>query len=107
MKLSQLAEHQIRKAEAEGRLKNLKGEGKPLPARGDGDSADQAGYRIMAEAGALPPEIELNKKIETLREKLQATSDPATAAALRISLNDLQMRLAVQQEARRKDQGPL
>ena len=36
MRFDRLAEHQIRKAEAEGRMKNLKGAGKPLPRNAAG-----------------------------------------------------------------------
>ncbi|RME13997.1 MAG: DUF1992 domain-containing protein, partial [Alphaproteobacteria bacterium] len=48
-----LTEQQIRRAEAEGKLSGLAGEGKPLPERpGDAfiDPGDAIGHRIMAEA---------------------------------------------------------
>ena len=56
-KFRELTEARIRQAEAEGKLRGLAGEGKPLPDRpGDAfiDPADAIGHRIMAEAGALP-----------------------------------------------------
>ena len=77
MKFGKLSEQQIRKAQAEGQLDDLKGAGKPLPAKGDGDFAEAAGFRIMAEAGALPREIELKKAIQTQAQKIQSLTDPA------------------------------
>jgi hypothetical protein len=102
MKLRTLAEAQIQKARAEGKLQGLKGEGKPLPARGDGDFADAAGYRIMAEAGALPEEIRLRKEVDAALVELAKLSDPRARKAAMAKLADLQMRLAIQEEARRK-----
>jgi len=58
----QLTKAQIQKALAEGKLKNLDGEGKPLPYRpGDAfiDAGTAVGHRMMAEASALPEEIRI------------------------------------------------
>ena len=68
-----LTEAQIRKAEAEGKLKNLEGEGRPLPHRpGDAliDPGEAVGFRIMAEAGALPEEVGLKAQMEHPRKSL-------------------------------------
>ncbi len=102
MKFSDLAERQIRKAQAEGQFDTLAGAGKPLPAAGDGDAAEAAGFRIMAEAGALPLEIELRKAVALQMTLLQATTDPDARKVEMARLADLQLRLAIQQEARRK-----
>lgn len=103
MKLSDLAEHQIRKAQAEGQFDKLKGAGKPLSDQPDG-STDAIGFRIMAEAGALPREIELRKAIESLMQTLPGLTDPAQRAAALKELADLQLRLDIEQEARRRFQ---
>ncbi|MGP6087923.1 J-domain-containing protein [Antarctobacter jejuensis] len=103
--LSRLTEAQIRKAEAEGKLKNLEGEGKPLPNRpGDAlvDAGDAAGFRIMAEAGALPEEIRLKAQLDQARADWQAASDPAEKKRLMARLADLQMRYEIARDARRK-----
>ncbi len=66
-----LAERQILKSIAEGKLSGLEGEGKRLPDRpGDAliDTADAVGHRIMAEAGALPEEIKLKKQLKAVKE---------------------------------------
>ena len=42
---------------------DLKGAGKPLEHEG-GNGVDAAGFRIMAEAGVVPREIELKKAVD-------------------------------------------
>ncbi len=102
MKLFKIAEQRILAAEAEGKLSNLKGAGKPLPKRGDGDHADAVGFRMMAEAGALPEEMRLKKELAEARQRLAAAKgDDAKRAASSI-VADLEMRLAIQEEARRR-----
>ncbi|WP_323041635.1 DUF1992 domain-containing protein [Gemmobacter sp.] len=105
MKFAELAERQIRKAQAEGQLDNLKGAGKPLDlAAGDG-SADAIGFRIMAEAGALPREMDLRRQVEAQRAVLQAATDPDARKREMARLADLQLRLEIEAEARRRFQG--
>ncbi len=101
MKWGSLAEHQIQKAQATGQLDNLKGAGKPLNAR-SGNDADAAGLRIMAEAGVLPREFELKKAVDAQLDILKSTHDPAARKAELAKLADLQLRLSIEQEARRK-----
>ncbi|KZL28884.1 DUF1992 domain-containing protein [Pseudovibrio sp. Ad37] len=102
MGFKNLAERQILKAQAEGQLNNLEGEGKPLPARGPGSLDTAAGMRIMADAGAVPREIELKKEIDAQRlvvQKAEGTPDWKSEMA---KLADLQLRHAIEQEARKK-----
>ncbi len=101
MRWDKLAEHQIRKAEAEGQLDHLKGAGKPLKPE-SGESADAAGFRIMAEAGVLPREIQLRKERDALLEQIRAAEDDAARKALQKTLAEVQLRLDIEQEARRK-----
>ncbi len=102
MRLSKIAEQRIRAAEAEGKLSNLKGAGKPLPARSGGDDADAVGFRMMAEAGALPEEMRLKKElVEARRTLAAAVGDTARRAASSV-VADLEMRLSIQEEARRR-----
>ena len=100
MKFDKLAEHQVAKAKAEGKLENLAGEGKPLPDRQPGDFADQVSFRIMAEAGALPEEIRLMKEVQQQAQVLKATKDPALRKEEMRKLADLQQQLEMQKEAR-------
>ncbi len=101
MKIQKMAEAQIKKAIDKGELDNLAGAGKPLPAQGGGDFADSVGYRIMAEAGAVPEEIRLRKAVEAQAAVLAGLSEPAERKAAMAKLAELQMRLSMQQEARR------
>ena len=103
MRFSDLAERQILKAQAEGQLDNLKGTGKPLA---DADTSTEAvGFRIMAEAGALPREIQLRKAIEEQARILQGTIGEEARKPGLARLADLQLRLAIEQEARRRFHG--
>lgn len=102
MKFSTLAERQILKAQAEGQFENLKGAGKPLKSGGAGHFVEEAGFRIMAEAGAIPEEVHLRKAIEAQTRVLRETTDPTARKEEMSKLADLQMRLAIQEEARRK-----
>lgn len=101
MKFSDMAERQILKAKAEGQLDNLKGAGKPLDLSGDG-SADAIGFRIMAEAGALPREIQLRKAVAEQTKAMREAPDKATRKAEMKKLADLQLRLDIEQESRRR-----
>ena len=74
-----LTEQQIKKAELEGKLKDLEGEGKPLPDRpGDAfiDAGDAVGHRIMAEAGALPRRDQAQGRARRRPQAWAAETDP-------------------------------
>ncbi|MGH1445758.1 MAG: DnaJ family domain-containing protein [Cognatishimia sp.] len=102
MTFSKLSEYQIRKAEAEGQFDDLKGAGKPLGRADDGDFAENVGFRIMAEAGALPKEVELKLEEEAQLKVLAGTTGAAARKEEMRKLADVQMRRAIQEEARRK-----
>ncbi len=102
MSFKTLAERQILKAKAEGQLDDLKGAGAPLPDAGPGDPATTAGFRIMSEAGALPREIELRKAIRHQRDAVAAATDADARKAEMAKLAELELRLAIEEEARRK-----
>ena len=105
MKWRRLTEAQIRKAEAEGKLTGLEGEGKPLPVRpGDAliDAGDAAGFRIMAEAGALPEEIRVKAALDAARRAWQEATTADEKKALMVRIADLQMRYEIARDARRK-----
>lgn len=99
MKFSDLAERQILKAQAEGQFDNLKGAGKPLDMSSDG-SVDAIGFRIMAEAGALPREVELRKAVEAQSLVLRETLAEETRKREMKKLAELQLRLDIEKEAR-------
>ena len=100
MKFSTIAERQILKARAEGQFEGLQGEGKPLSHR-DGDAGLGVGMRMMAEQGVLPREFELKKTVDAQRKAVAAAPEGDRKAEL-TRLADLEMRLAIEQEARRR-----
>jgi hypothetical protein len=58
-------DQQVRQAEAEGLMRNLEGEGKPLALDDDKDVPEElrVGFRMLKQAGYAPPWIELQKQI--------------------------------------------
>ena len=100
-----LAERQIAKAQAEGKLTGLDGEGRALPDR-PAETSEQAavstGMRIMAEAGVLPEEFELKKSLEAARNAYAVASDPKDRAEQIQRIADLELRYEIAREARRK-----
>ncbi len=101
MKLDKIAEQQIRQAQLRGELDNLAGAGKPLPTEDMGKGPDSIGYKIMAGAGAIPEEIKLRKEVEAQRAVLYELVDPQERKAAMAKLAEIEMRLAIQEEARR------
>jgi len=103
--LRQLIERQILKARAEGKLQGLAGEGKPLPDRPEDamvSAADSAGFRIMAQAGVLPEEIQIKKMIEAHRLYMNTLTEGAARKAAMEKLAQLELRYNIACEARRK-----
>ncbi|NUB43742.1 DUF1992 domain-containing protein [Fertoebacter nigrum] len=103
--LSRMAERQMLRARAQGRLQGLEGEGKPLPDRpGDAfvSAGDAVGFRIMAEAGVLPEEIVLKKQVIAQRAHLATLTDAAERKSAMAELARLEMRQAIAEESRRR-----
>ena len=102
MNFARLAESRIEQAIEAGELKNLPGEGIPLPKDDTGgDPIEKAGFKMMAKAGALPPEILLKKEIAAGWQRLREAEDEAIKLEIMRSLANLQMRLAMMLEGRR------
>lgn len=100
--LERLAERMMLKAQAEGKLSGLKGEGQPLPDRPVADTGEALGFRIMAEAGVLPEEIVLKKQVIAAQERLTTLPEGVARDALLAEIARLQMRQAIAEEARRR-----
>ena len=102
---SRLIERRILKTEAEGQLRNLPGEGEPLTDKTGQETVNPGlatGYRIMAEAGVLPEEFKLKQAIADERTHYQTLTDPEKKKASMARLADLDMRLNIAVDARRK-----
>ena len=86
-----IVEQRIQKARKEGAFDNLPGTGKPLPLEDmDLPKELRLGYKILKNAGFLPPEIELKKKITQVEQLLEQTDiDSENGKALTKKLNFL------------------
>jgi hypothetical protein len=93
--LDQIAETRIQEAIERGELRDLPGEGRPLQL--DDDSAIpeelRAAYRILKNAGFLPPELQLRKEVREAEQLLHQLPEGERSRA-RVRLELLQLRLA-------------
>ena len=85
-----------------GELQSAPSYGKPLNL---GDGYDETpedlrmGYKILKDAGVVPPEVELMRNIEALRQSLSGLADNDEAARTgRQRLSELQQQLALRLE---------
>ncbi|NNG47494.1 MAG: DUF1992 domain-containing protein [Deltaproteobacteria bacterium] len=72
-----IAEERIREAMARGEFANLPGAGKPLHLEDDVMIPEdlRVAYKVLKNAGCIPPELELRKEILTLRDLLRTIED--------------------------------
>jgi hypothetical protein len=83
--LALIAERKIREAMEAGQFDDLPGKGRPI-RREEGLCAVpeelRMGYRILRNAGCLPPELELHRELLTLKDLLRACTDETQRPAL-------------------------
>ena len=93
--LDQIAEARIQEAVDRGELRGLPGEGKPLQLGDDSAIPDElrAAYRILKNAGFLPPELQLRKELREAEHLLHQLPESERSRA-RARLELLQLRLA-------------
>jgi hypothetical protein len=86
-----LVEIRIKKAMAEGQFDDLKGKGKPqnLDRYYEAPEHLRVGYHVLNNAGFLPEEVRLSKKIETTKEKLAQTANQEERSKLYRELCEL------------------
>jgi len=88
--ISTIAERKIREAITRGELDNLPGAGKPLALDDDLSGVPfelRMAYKILKNAGFVPPEVELRKEIVSLREMMGRLEDDEQRRALRRQLD--------------------
>src|ERR671925_1299378 len=92
--IADLAESKIRAAMARGEFDNLPGRGKPLPledlSRVPPDL--RMGFKLVCNAGCLPPELEARKEVARLGTLIAATGDEAERAHLSRMRADAELR---------------
>jgi hypothetical protein len=92
-----IAEEKIREAIARGEFANLPGAGKPLRLEDDSMVPEdlRVAYKILKNAGCIPPELELRKEIITLRSLLRTIEDPEEKKDLVRELNNKLLKMNV------------
>lgn len=96
--IDRLAEEQIAAAIRRGQLDKLPGRGKPLILDDDSGipSELRVAYRILKNAGCLPPRLALNNEIQQLEALLHHVDSDAELLSIRRRLCLLKARLAAQ-----------
>jgi hypothetical protein len=90
-----IAEQRIAEAIANGELDDLPGAGRPLDLDDDRLVPPELrmAYRILRNAGLVPPEVEARKEAATLRSLLASTMDEQARRRALARLAVLEMRL--------------
>ncbi|WP_455205122.1 DnaJ family domain-containing protein [Kaarinaea lacus] len=89
--IDRLAETKILEAIENGELDNLPGEGRPIKLEDDSMVPEElrAGYRILRNAGFLPPELKIRSEITQVEALLQLVQEPEQKQMLSKRLNYL------------------
>lgn len=92
-----LVERRIREAQSRGEFENLPGSGKPLPEEDDALVPPElrVAYRVLRNAGYVPPEVEALRSLGALIAKVHE-SEPDAALAQRARRRLLAMNLALE-----------
>lgn len=95
--LETMAENKIREAMARGEFANLPGAGKPLRLEDDSMIPDdlRIAYKILRNAGCIPPELEVRKEIITLRDLLRTIEGEGAKKDTIRELNYKLMKLSI------------
>lgn len=89
--LDLLAEQHIREAQERGEFDNLPGAGAPLALDDDALVPEElrVAYRLLKNAGFVPPELDAHCEIRELEQMLQAVEDNGRRSALLSRINFL------------------
>lgn len=91
-----IVEEKIREAMEKGEFDDLPGKGKPLAFDAAAVPEDKRlAYKVLKNAGCLPPELELKKEIVALRELISAIDDGAEKAEKTRELDFKLMRFGI------------
>ncbi len=97
--LDQWVERHISDAQRKGEFENLPGSGKPLVLEDDSHIPPElrAGYRLLKNAGCLPPELEQRREAVELADLLKSVrkEDPRhNEISRKLALTELKLRQA-------------
>lgn len=92
-----IAERRIIEAMEKGEFDNLPGAGKPLAFDDDSFVPDdlKMAFRILKNAGVVPPEVAARKEIGSLKEMIAGMDDEAERLAALKRLDFLRLKLAM------------
>ena len=92
-----LVEKRIKEAEEEGAFDNLPGKYKPIRLEDYSNIPDdlRIAYKILKNAGVLPPELQLKKEILRMEDLLENVSDEKEAYKLIKEINFRIMKLNI------------
>ncbi len=96
--IEKIAEERIKEAEQEGTFKNLPGAGKPLALEDESMVPEELRmtYKVLKNAGFVPPEVQDKKEIQSIREMLEKTSDESVKYRQVQKLNLLVTKMNIQ-----------
>lgn len=87
--IQRLAEQKIREAQQQGAFDNLPGKGEPLRLEDDRGVPQhlRMAYKVLKNAGILPPELIMRKEIVSLEQLIAACEDEDERKHLRTELS--------------------
>jgi hypothetical protein len=104
MSIEKFIEEQISKAMAEGEFDNLPGRGRPLDLDAYFQTPENLRlcYSILKNGNFAPPEVELLKEIESLKQQLDSTADDEQRERLSKAIADktLTVKMLLEQHQR-------
>lgn len=94
---ARIAENRILEAIEAGLFENLQGKGQPLNLEDDSHVPPELrmAYKILKNAGCLPPELELRQEVLTLQDLVAGLEDEAEKLKQMRRLNFLMMKLGM------------
>lgn len=86
----------VKEAEASGELKGLKGFGKKIDLQDDYASTPdelKIAFKVLKNSGYTPPQVNLFKELEGLRQKLAEETDDEERKAIQKQMADKQLKI--------------
>lgn len=100
--IAKIAEQKIREAIERGEFDNLPFHGQPIIPEDLSAVPEplRMGYKILKNAGVLPPEMQLKKEMVTLQKLIDACEHAEEKAQLRTKMNEKTLRFHILMEKR-------
>ena len=91
----------LRESEANGELRAAPSYGRPMPPDDPYDATPDSlrlPYKILKDAGLVPPEVQVMREITALQQALEATDDPSRQRSLQQAIAEKRQHLALRLE---------